>query len=113
MRWLGRVGVREMWAAVPEVAWGIAAAGAVTWGWIAPRVLPRADACNDRRTFAVALAVQVVLLVSAVGLTVVRGVRLRMSGGMTALAVGVILVPGTVGIFGIWFATGVCWNLTM
>lgn len=100
-------------ATLPDAAWVLLAAGAVTWGWIAPRILPSANPCAGGHTFAAAFAVQAALLLGALLLTAVRGARLGMSGGAVALVAVAIGLPWVGGTLYIWLATGVCWHLTM
>ncbi|SRR5258706_5424504 len=117
MRWPGRVwrgpGGHSWRTVLAETAGTLACVGAVLWGWVAPSLLPRADPCVDRRTFAVAIGLQIVLLLGAITVTLVRAARLGASGGSVALLVGALLLPWAGATLYIWFATGVCWHLTM
>lgn len=104
--------VRWFWSAralVPDVAWALLVLAAGAWGFVAA-FAPHTDPCDDRRPLVVALAIEAVLLVGAVALTVARGARHRMSGSTVAWVVGGVVLVAAGGVAYTWVGLGVCWR---
>ena len=101
-------GAASLWA---DLGWLLAVVASMGWGLLAGRLLPR-NACDGHGALALGMAVQALLTVTAIGVSVARAARYRMSGGTLALIVFGILLFSVPGLFMLWLSL-VCWNLTM
>jgi hypothetical protein len=92
----------------PDLLWAALLVAASFWGFVALKVVPRTDPCDDRSSLVIAVGVQVALLTAAIGLTLVHGARRRVSGTAAALLVGSVTVLALGGLAFVWVRFGWC-----
>jgi len=101
-------GIASLWA---DAGWLLAVCGSIGWGLVAARLL-RANACDGHGSLALGMAVQALLTITALAVTVARAARHRMRGGTVALILAAVLWFSLPGFFTLWLGAS-CWHLTM
>ena len=94
-----------------DATWVLTICASIGWGMLAATVLPR-TACTGGHWLAVGMAVQALLAATALALTVARGARYRMSGGLVLFLLGMVAFLSFPGAMMLWLGQS-CWNLTM
>lgn len=101
-------GLASLWT---DAAWVLTICGSIGWGMLAATVLPH-TACTGGHWLAVGMAVQALLTVTALALTVARGARYRMSGGLVLFLLGMVALLSFPGVMMLWLGQ-ICWHLAM